>query len=155
MAAIAGGKARIVPEYLKYKKHVSRQVYEHVSDWQQEGRMMREEAWPEYSRRLSQDDVAHRQCRCFLPRLDQTNGHALGGRRSKLGSFRGPQNEENLNGTHPATCAAMQTNSDVQLPYRFVGDTFLADPLFEGPLKKHIYIQVLYFDRFQVCKMLS
>ena len=37
MAAIAGGKARIVGEYLKYKDHVSRQVYENASDWQQGG----------------------------------------------------------------------------------------------------------------------
>ena len=42
-----------------------------------------------------------------------------GGRRSKLGALHGPQNEENLNGTHPAMLAALQCNSDVQLPYRF------------------------------------
>jgi hypothetical protein len=40
---------RIVGEYLKYKEHVSRQVYEHVSDWQQGRKIAREEAWPEYS----------------------------------------------------------------------------------------------------------
>jgi hypothetical protein len=48
---------------------------------------------------------------------------SLGGRRSTLGYLRGPQNEENLNGTHPAMCAALRTNSDVQLPYRFALDT--------------------------------
>ncbi len=42
-----------------------------------------------------------------------------GGRRNKIGSLHGPQNEENLNGTHPAMLAALQCNSDVQLPYRF------------------------------------
>ena len=41
-----------------------------------------------------------------------------GGRRSKLGSLHGPQNEENLNGTHPALLATLRCNSDVQLPYR-------------------------------------
>ena len=42
-----------------------------------------------------------------------------GGRRNKLGSLHGPQNEENINGTHPAMLAALHCNSDVQLPYRF------------------------------------
>jgi hypothetical protein len=51
-------------------------------------------------------------------------GMALGGRRSKLGSFHGPQDEENLDGACPAVCAALQTNSDVQLPYRFALDTY-------------------------------
>ena len=32
--------------------------------------------------------------------------------------MQGPQNDENINGTHPAMCAALHTNSDVQLPYR-------------------------------------
>ena len=35
-----------------------------------------------------------------------------------INSFHGPQNEENLNGTHPVLLAALQCNSDVQLPYR-------------------------------------
>jgi hypothetical protein len=51
-------------------------------------------------------------------------GMVLGGRRRKLGSFHGPQNEENLNDAHPAMCAALRTNSDVQLPYRFALDTY-------------------------------
>ena len=41
------------------------------------------------------------------------------GRRNKLGSLHGPQNEENLNGSHPLLMAVTQSNSDVQLPYRF------------------------------------
>ena len=45
-----------------------------------------------------------------------------GGRRNRLGSFQGPQNDENLNGSHPALLAGLQCNSDVQLPYRFVID---------------------------------
>ena len=36
-----------------------------------------------------------------------------------MGSLHGPRNEENINGTHPALSALLQTNSDVQLPYRF------------------------------------
>ena len=36
-----------------------------------------------------------------------------------MGSLHGPRNDENLNGTHPALSALLQTNSDVQLPYRF------------------------------------
>ena len=31
----------------------------------------------------------------------------------------GPQNDANINGTHPAMLAAHRFNSDVQLPYRF------------------------------------
>ena len=44
---------------------------------------------------------------------------ALGGRRNRPGSLHGPRNEENVNATHPALAAFLQTNSDVQLPYRF------------------------------------
>ena len=36
-----------------------------------------------------------------------------------MGSLHGPRNEENINGTHPVLLAFLQTNSDVQLPYRF------------------------------------
>ena len=46
-------------------------------------------------------------------------GMQLGGRRNRMGSLHGPRNEENINGTHPALSALLQTNSDVQLPYRF------------------------------------
>ena len=46
-------------------------------------------------------------------------GMPTGGRRNKLGSLHGPRNEANVNGTHPAMCALLQTNSDVQIPYRF------------------------------------
>ena len=45
-------------------------------------------------------------------------GMACSGRRNKLGSLHGPQNEESLNGTHLVLLAALQCNSDVQLPYR-------------------------------------
>ena len=44
---------------------------------------------------------------------------ALTGRRSKLGAFHGPMNQESLNATHPAMLAFQRCNSDVQLPYRF------------------------------------
>ena len=40
------------------------------------------------------------------------------GRKSKLGALQGPQNEENINGTHPVFCTCLQSNSDGQLPYR-------------------------------------
>ena len=43
---------------------------------------------------------------------------ACSGRRNKLGSLHGPMNEENLNGSHPALLAALNCNSDTQLPYR-------------------------------------
>ena len=46
-------------------------------------------------------------------------GMQCGGRRNRLGVLHGPRNEESLNGTHPALCAFLQTNSDVQLPFRF------------------------------------
>ena len=46
-------------------------------------------------------------------------GMTIGGRRNKLGSLHGPRHEANVNGTHPAICALLQTNSDVQIPYRF------------------------------------
>ena len=53
-------------------------------------------------------------CHGLLKRM----GMACSGRRNKLGSLHGPQNEESLNGTHPVLLAALQCNSDVQLPYR-------------------------------------
>lgn len=46
-------------------------------------------------------------------------GMPLGGKRNRVGSLHGPRNEENINGTHPTLSALLQTNSDVQLPYRF------------------------------------
>ena len=54
-------------------------------------------------------------CQGLMKRM----GMLLGGKRNKLGSLHGPRNEENVNGTHPAMAAFLQTNSDVQLPYRF------------------------------------
>ena len=39
-------------------------------------------------------------------------------RRNRIGFMQGPQNDEYLNSTHPLMCAALQCNSDVQLPYR-------------------------------------
>ena len=45
-------------------------------------------------------------------------GMPCGGRRNRLGSLHGPQNEESLNGTHPAMTVALPYNSRVQLPYR-------------------------------------
>jgi hypothetical protein len=190
IAAIAGGTARMVGEYLKYKRHVPRQIYENVSDWQQGSQIAREEAWPEYS--LSPELVSKRsyltsdmapekwrdmclsehvqrvqemkqhhvhtltqkgervpllhcrradsptKCEGDFPRtmwlidsavvlcqdLIKQMGMSLGCRRSKHVFSHGPQNEENFNGTHPAMCMALQTNSDVQLPYRFALDTY-------------------------------
>ena len=46
-------------------------------------------------------------------------GMPSGGRRNRMGSLHGPRNDEDLNGAHPAMCAFLQTNSDIQLPYRF------------------------------------
>ena len=43
----------------------------------------------------------------------------LGGRRNRLVCLHGPRNDENYNGSHPALTAYLQTNNDVQLPYRF------------------------------------
>ena len=54
-------------------------------------------------------------CKGIMHRM----GMSLGGEKSKLGSLHGPRTEENLNGTHPASCAFLQTNPDVQVPYRF------------------------------------
>ena len=54
-------------------------------------------------------------CKGIMQRM----GMSLGGKKNKLGSLHGPRNEENLNGSHPALCAILQTNSDVQVPYRF------------------------------------
>jgi hypothetical protein len=190
VAVIAGCKARVVGEYLKYEEHLSRQVCEIVSSWQQGSRIAREDAWPEYSKspelvskpldwtsdvepekwtgvclaervRRVQEMKQHHvltlnqtgervpllhcrrpdnptQCEGDFPRtmwlidsavvlrqgIDQQFGMSLGGRRSKLGSFHGPRNEENLNSAHPAMCAALQSNSDVQLLYRFALDTY-------------------------------
>ena len=50
--------------------------------------------------------------------MAQRMGMACSCRRNKLGSLHGPQNDESLNGTHPVLLAALQCNSDVQLPYR-------------------------------------
>ena len=54
-------------------------------------------------------------CRGIMKRM----GMPLGGKRNRLGSLHGPRNEESINATHPALSALLQTNSDVQLPYRF------------------------------------
>ena len=40
------------------------------------------------------------------------------GRKNMVGSLHGPQNEPNLNATHPALLLAGGFNSDVQMPYR-------------------------------------
>eukprot|EP00973_Karenia_brevis_P094894 12424724-Karenia_brevis.AAC.1 len=53
-------------------------------------------------------------CNGLLKMMDMPSS----GRRNKLGSFHGPQNGNNLNGTHPALSACLQCNSDVRLPYR-------------------------------------
>ena len=45
-------------------------------------------------------------------------GLASSGRRNRLGSLHGPQNDPNLNGTAPAQLVSLLCNSDVQLPYR-------------------------------------
>ena len=54
----------------------------------------------------------------LCPGLAVKMGMASGGRRNRIGSLQGPQNEEYLNGTHPAMSVALPYNSDVQLPYR-------------------------------------
>jgi len=46
-------------------------------------------------------------------------GMALTGRKSKLGAYHGPMNQESQNATHPALLVHHRCNSDVQLPYRF------------------------------------
>ena len=46
-------------------------------------------------------------------------GMALTGRKSKLGAFHGPMNQESQNATSPAMLVLHRCNSDVQLPYRF------------------------------------
>ena len=51
--------------------------------------------------------------------LMKVMGMPLEGRRNRMGSLHGPRNDENINGAHPAMSAFLQTNSDVQLPYRF------------------------------------
>jgi hypothetical protein len=50
-------------------------------------------------------------------------GMPTGGRRNRMGSLHGPRNDEYHNGTHPAMSALLQTNTDVQLPYRFAVTT--------------------------------
>ena len=69
----------------------------------------------DFPRTLWLIDKAVIPCQGLLKRM----GMACSGRRNKLGSLHGPQNEENVNGTHPVLLAALQCNSDVQLPYRF------------------------------------
>ena len=59
------------------------------------------------------------KCVVLCQGLLRKMGLPVTGRRNKLGSFHGPRNEENQNGTHPALCAFLQTNTDLQLPYRF------------------------------------
>ena len=59
------------------------------------------------------------RCVVLCQGLLRKMGLLVTGRRNKLGSLHGPRNEENQNGTHPAMSAFSQTNSDVQLPYRF------------------------------------
>jgi hypothetical protein len=85
----------------------------------------------------------------FCQGLIKQMGMALGGRRSKLGSFRGPQNEETLNGTHPATCAAMQTNSDAQLPYRFALD---ADTHANGKCQENCVSEASFEEVLEACQ---
>ena len=53
-------------------------------------------------------------CRGLMAKM----GMACGGRRNRIGSLQGPQNDESINGTHPAMTVALPYNSDVQLPYR-------------------------------------
>ena len=53
-------------------------------------------------------------CRGLAERLNMP----ISGKRSALGTLRGPMHDPNLNGTHPALLAALRCNSDVQLPYR-------------------------------------
>ena len=73
----------------------------------------------------------------LCPGLVNKMGMASSGRRNRVGALQGPQNDEYLNGTHPAMSVALPYNSDVQLPYRlpvcahthatqFCGDNCLA-----------------------------
>ena len=71
--------------------------------------------------------------------------HKLGlptsGRRNKLGGLGGPRNDPMLNGTHPVLSAMpfSQTNSDVQLPYRFpiTEESHASDLCSEGCIEKN------------------
>ena len=54
----------------------------------------------------------------LCPGLAHQMDMAASGRRNRVGSLQGPQNDEYLNGTHPAMSVALPFNSDVQLPYR-------------------------------------
>ena len=63
------------------------------------------------------------------PGFAKEHGMPQGGRRNEVGSLYGPRNDPNLNGTHPALCAACGFNTDVQLPYRLpiIPETHPAD----------------------------
>ena len=184
----SGGGRYVVHDYLRYKRHVVRQVY--AWDHEVDERLREHEAaWPEYKENKSLvarpayqrsvdasgkgcerwlenylfsdvqtlqelkqhhvhtlDDKGARvplthcrrpdkptACKSDFPRdrwlcsdpvivckgLADVFGLASTGRRSKLGTLHGPVNHAWLNGTHPALLAAVRTNCDVQLPWRF------------------------------------
>ena len=48
MAQLQDNKPTLVSEYLRYKAHVCREVYENVTEWNASKREEVEEAWPEY-----------------------------------------------------------------------------------------------------------
>ena len=171
----------VVAQYLRFKAHVCREVYEKVDDWRKRLRTQTEQDWPEYSEyavlvskraylrsdispaayfekylpehvediaQLKQHHVhvlnnqgervplSHcrradkpKKCKADFPRnwlvdrpvvlcpgLMRRWEMPLGGRRNRLGCLHGLRNEENINGTHPALAACLQTNSDVQIP---------------------------------------
>ena len=184
MAKLKKNGCNVVGQYLRYKEHVCREVYEDLTGWE-ERRLATESAWPEYAesleciskraylrssmgaaawrdiylgqhvqriQELKQNHVhvlnakgervplTHCQrkdnpqkCKSDFPRtawmidkavvlcqgLMRRMGMPLGGRRNKLGSLHGPRNEESVNGAHPAMASFLETNSDMQIPYRF------------------------------------
>ena len=184
MKILSGTKSQIIKQYLNYKHHVCRQVYEDI-DACLERRPNTEAEWPEYTKRLDlvskpsylnadingedwlntylgdhvqriQELKQHhvhtvnkngervplthcrrpdnpKKCKGDFPRtlwlvekavvlcqgLLKRMGMVCRGRRNKFGAMHGPQNEANINGSHPAMLAALDCNSDVQLPYRF------------------------------------
>ena len=55
----------------------------------------------------------------ICPGVAQARDMPWKGKRSMVGMPWGPCNDPNLNGSHPALLAALRSNCDVQLPYRF------------------------------------
>ena len=69
----------------------------------------------DFPRTLWVIDQAVVLCQGLMKRMEMT----CGGLRNRLGSLHGRRNDDDLNGSHPVLMAFTQTNSDVQVPYRF------------------------------------